>query len=311
VSRQPEAGPRPHRPGFPWFWSERSDYFRLEREAKSFAVELALLESRHLPSDRSWISAAREELTNVSQYLLYKNNVEGGWLSLHAARRHATLALTLEELDIRASILRAEAPKIASWRGSEMLKLLSCSENKPTVNHIITAMAIRDEYFSNQYHKIWLVGAQLKLLLVSCFVGFLMMVPLLVCSTRYPNYSPAPWCYQMVLSVLFFGLLGASFSAAGSLMRVDPTAKIPERVSNQFVTSARAFFGAGSGLAGYAFYESKLVGIQLGDNNLPGCGLAIAFLFGFAGELLIANVLGMLGASKSHPTDGTDAKASR
>ncbi|WP_353066432.1 hypothetical protein RBB77_08340 [Tunturibacter psychrotolerans] len=296
MDKQPEAGG--HR--IPLFWSERSDYFRLQREAKSFDVELALLEARDQPSDKSWASAARKELANVSQYLHEKNNVEGGWLSLHAARRHATLALNPEELEIRASILRAEAPKIASWRGREMLNLLSPNVKKPTVNHIISAMAIRDEYFSNQYHKIWLVGDQLMLLLISCFVAVLMVVPLVVFSTRHPYCAPAPWGYQMVLSVLFFGLLGAAFSAAGSLMRADVTAKIPERVSNQFVTSARAFFGSGTGLAGYAFYQSKLLGIQIGDNNLPGCGLAVAFLFGFAGERLIANVLGTLGAPQSH-----------
>jgi hypothetical protein len=263
VDKQSEADSRRHRVAFPWFWSERSDYVRLQSEAASFRVELALLEARDQPTDKSWAVAAHEELANVSRYLHKKNNVEGGWLSLHAARRHATLALNADELAIRASILRAEAPKITSWRGTEMINLLSVGEKKPTVNHIITAMAIRDEYFSNQYHKIWLVGDQLLLLLVSCLAGLLMMVPLVVFTTRYPHGELAPWGYQMVLSVLFFGLLGAAFSAAGSLMRANAGANIPERVSNQFVTSARAFFGSGSGLAGYAFYQSKLLGIRI------------------------------------------------
>ena len=75
--------------------------------------------------------------------------------------------------------------------------------------------------------------------------------------------------------------------------------KIPERVANQFVTTARALFGAGAGLAGYAFYQSKVLDIHFGGDSIPGGALAVAFLFGFAGERLIARVLGSLGASKS------------
>jgi hypothetical protein len=69
-------------------------------------------------------------------------------------------------------------------------------------------------------------------------------------------------------------------------------------VGNQFVTYARAWFGAGSGLAGYAFYQSKLLNITVGSDHNLASDFAVAFLFGFAGERLIVRVLGSIGAEK-------------
>ena len=81
----------------------------------------------------------------------------------------------------------------------------------------------------------------------------------------------------MVAAVLFFGLLGTAISAAGSLMSASADARIPERVANRFVTSSRALFGAGAGLAGYAFYQSKVLDIRVGSDTVPSGALAVAF----------------------------------
>lgn len=190
--------------------------------------------------------------------------------------------------------------QILSWRAKEMQNLLSVKDEQLTADRITNAMALRDEYFSNQYQKIWLMGRQLFILLISSGLGLLLLLaPLVVFYSRYPECTLAPWGYQMVAAVLCFGLLGAAFSAAGSLMNAAAGAKIPERVANQFVTSTRALFGAIAGLAGYAFYQSKLLDIRVGGDTGPGGALAVAFLFGFAGERLIARVLGSLGADKS------------
>jgi hypothetical protein len=278
------------------FWSQKSDYARLQRELNSFRVDLDFLKARTTESDRAWAEAAKKEIDNAQDYLDKENNIEGGWLSLHAARRHAMYGLSPAERELQASVLRAEAPKIVSWRGKEMEKLLAVENEKLTVHRITNAMALRDEYFSNQYHKIWLVGSQIAILLYISGLGLLLLVPFIVSSSRHPGGDLSPWGYQMLTAVLFFGLLGAAFSAAGSLMRADATAKIPERVANQFVTIARALFGAGAGLAGYAFYQSKLLGVHFGNDCGSGSALAIAFLFGFAGERLIAQVLGTLGS---------------
>lgn len=281
-----------------WLWSQKSDYARLQREFRSFRIELALLEARSQQTERTWVSAAHDELSNVQGYVKQRN-VEGGWVCLNAARRHAIYALDDDELAIRASVLRAEATKFSSWRATEMLKLLSVEQGKPSADHIVMVMALRDEYFSNQYHKIWMVGQQLAILVAGCALGLLLLTPFVVFYSLHPGGTLAPWGFQMVAAVLFFGLLGAAFSAAGSLMNTDKSTKnVPEQVANQFVTSARAIFGAGAGLAGYAFYQARALDIHVGD-GLPGSALAIAFAFGFAGERFIANVLGTLGARQS------------
>lgn len=309
-----------------WFWSQKSDYARLQRELKTFGVDLDLLEARtrnsdnawakavqteinnvhvHLDaednkeSDSPWAMAARCEIQNAQECLNTEDNIEGGWMSLHAARRHAVYGLSPCELPLQATILRAEATKIQSWRGNEMVNLLDVKDEALTVHRIISAMALRDEYFSNQYHKIWLIGSQISILLGCCGLGLLLLIPLVVSSSRQLQGTLIPWGYQMVAAVLFFGLLGAAFSAAGSLMNADATSKIPERVANQFVTIARALFGSGVGLAGYAFYQSKILNFHFSDEGGPGSALAIAFLFGFGGEILIARVLGSLGSRQS------------
>lgn len=62
------------------------------------------------------------------------------------------------------------------------------------------------------------------------------------------------------------------------------------------MTNARAWFGAGVGPAGYALYQSKLLNLYIGSDHSFAGAFAVAFLFGFAGELLIVRVLGSVGA---------------
>jgi 8-oxo-dGTP pyrophosphatase MutT (NUDIX family) len=292
-----------------WFFPQKSDYHRLQREFASLRIELALLKARSLRSDNSWAQAADDQLKEVEHYLETRTNVEGGWVCLHAARRCAAYGLSRAELVLQASMLRAEAPKLSSWRGVEMKQQLAVNEEQLTASHIVNAMALRDEYSSNQYHKIWMLGNQLRVLLIICGLGVLLLIPLVAFFTRYPNSTISPatlgaisnWGYQMVSAVLSFGLLGAAFSAALSLINATGEIKIPERVANSFVTLTRALFGAGVGLAGYALYRSKIFDIHIGSDvdTGPAAALAVAFLFGFAGERLIALLLGKLSGNKS------------
>jgi hypothetical protein len=292
------------RRGHWWFWPQKADYDRLRREYRCFKAELDLLEAQTKEPDKSWAPAAREQLETVAHYLESDKDkdVEGGWVCLHAARRYAIYGLDPAGLQIQASILRQEATKFSSWRSKAMQILLGEECGAITPAHIVNAMALRDEYFSNQYHKMWLMGRQLAILLVLSGFGLVPFAPLVVYFSRHPETQALPaWGYQMTGAVLFFGLLGAAFSAAGSLMS-GTEAKIPERVGNHFVTITRTLFGAGVGLAGYALYHSKLLDIRIGSGSGdtgPAAALAIAFLFGFGGERLIAGILGKLGQSKT------------
>lgn len=218
-------------------------------------------------------------------------------------------ALTPDELGLQASMLRAEAGKFSSWRAEEIKKQLA-EDKQLTASRVINAMTLRDEYSSNQYQKIWLLGDQLAILLLTCASGLLLLVPLVTFFSRYPGaaitsgseHAIAEWGYEMVTAVLFFGLLGAAFSAALSLINTTGRINIPERVANGYVTLARALFGAGVGLAGYALYRSRILDLHVGNTSGdtgPAAAFAVAFLFGFGGERLIARVLGKLSGNKT------------
>jgi hypothetical protein len=248
--------------------------------------------------NKEWASAAHNQLGNVRRYL-HSGDIEGGWLCLHAARRHALFGLDQVELATQASILREEANKVSSWRGKVMKSILSVPDDRLTATHVADAMAMRDEYAANQYHKIWLMGDQLGVLLKICALALPLLAPLVLFFTRHPDGALVPWGYQMVSAVLLFGLLGASFSTAQSLINSTHEGRILERVANHFVTIARALFGAAAGLAGYAFIESGVLNISFVTNDPTGGALAIAFLFGYTGERLVARVAGSLSTNKS------------
>ncbi|RXH56429.1 hypothetical protein [Granulicella sibirica] len=295
------------------------DYARLNREYKTYQIELDLLANRTLAKirqrsggattpqaetsspaqDMEWLAAAKAQLDEVS-YFLDKEHIdlEGGWVCLHAARRHAVYGLDSDELPIQAFVVKAEARKLVSWRADAIANLLDVKHEPLTAERIIQAMALRDEYFSNQYHKIWMVGEQLDHLLWTCAYALVLLLPLIFFGSKHPCDTPSPWSPQMIGAVFFFGLLGAAISTAGSLMDANSNSKIPERVANQFVTNARSLFGAGIGLAGYVFYQAKFVEIHLVSGVGQADSLTVAFAFGFLGEKLISNVLGSLSGNK-------------
>jgi len=282
---------------FPWFGGAARSHARLSREFEVFRVELAFLEQRSQTKHTDWIPATHDQLRKVEHYLKQKDGIEGGWLALNAARRYMLCGLSKIELAMQAAILREETQKVSSWRGKVMKNVLAVPDDQLTADRVREAMALRDEYAANQYHKVWLMGDQLAVLLKLCGITIPLFVPFIFFS-RHPQDLLPPWGYQMVAAVLYFGLLGAAFSVAQSLIKDTNQSRIMERVANHFVTIARTLFGAVAGLAGYAFLESKVLNITIGTENSTGGALAIAFLFGYAGERLIASVAGTFSSNK-------------
>ncbi|MGH9565021.1 MAG: NUDIX hydrolase, partial [Candidatus Angelobacter sp.] len=135
---------------------------RLLREAEAFRVELVFLERRAGIPDRSWATAAHDQLENVDR-CLESNDIEGGLFCLHAAQRYAVYGLNKSELISRAYILREQSQKIFSWRGSAMEGLLSVEDEQLTHDRVVDAAALRDEETTNHYYKIRLVGNHLRI----------------------------------------------------------------------------------------------------------------------------------------------------
>ena len=280
-----------------WSWSRGGRaYARLLREFEAFRVELAFLEQRSHREDSSWVGAAKDQLDNVHRYLQTRD-IEGGWYCLHAAQRLALFGLNGSEIKNRAQILRGESRKISSWRALAMNDLLDVARGELTVDRLVDATALRDEYAANQYHKIWLMADQLGVLFWLSLASILIFLGALQLLRR----ETADWSVPLVVTVVTVGILGASFSAAQSLITNSAQGRIPERVANHYVTIIRALFGATAGLAGYMFLRSGLFKIAATEQPGLGISLAIAFLFGYAGERLIAGIAASVGKSEGGP----------
>lgn len=283
----------PVHPGYSWldrlFHLKRARA-RLARECEVFRIELDFLKGRSHSSDVDWARAAMRHLSAAKAYEKARE-IEGGWVCLHAAQRQTVFGLDQRELCNRADTLRrwAMTKTIATWRAEAIANSLAGDEQL-TPERVSFAMALRDEHFANQYHKVWLTGDQLLILVDICVPALLIFVILIGFYSRiFSGYSAADaWNWPPVLAVMILGLLGASFSCAQSLIGNTGTKSIPERVADHYVTVTRIFSGAIAGLASYSFYVSKAFALK----GVEGIGAAftIAFIFGYTGEKLIARV---------------------
>jgi len=104
---------------------------------------------------------------------------------------------------------------------------------------------------------------------------------------------------RLVCAILLMGLLGGTFSSAKALFTGAAKGTIPERMTQSWVTLVRTLFGAAAGLAGYLFYESGILHITVGGPEAgTATDLAIAFLFGYAGERLVSKIADAAGEGK-------------
>jgi hypothetical protein len=102
----------------------------------------------------------------------------------------------------------------------------------------------------------------------------------------------------MLAAVAAFGVSGSAFSVGQTVIGMASSSKIPEHVANHWATLMRTFFGSITGLAGYVFYSSQVIRIQVGDGqNKMATAMTIAFVFGYAGEKLISKIVDSIGSS--------------
>jgi 8-oxo-dGTP diphosphatase len=275
---QPEedAAPDPQRPRRKASVQDERVHARVLRECEAFRVELAFLERRSGQADKSWSSAARDQLTNVVR-CLDSNDIEGSLFCLHAARRFAVFGLNKSELLTRAQILREEAHKITSWHGHAIDSLLSVGDGELTAERLAEAMRLRDEESTDQYYRNRLTGDHLRILLIICSLAALAMLPLMLLSGGVRMLGP----------VLLFGLFGASFAACHALMKGNNDSIIP----NVFVMLTPVLFGPVAGLAGFGIHE-YLSGLYNFPQPHWGAMLSLSFLFGTLAQRMLARFTG-------------------
>jgi hypothetical protein len=295
-----------------WFWGEIA-YGRLFREYENSCAELSGLVKRTNQSQNTWFETASTHLENV-RLSLQCRDIEGGWSELNAAHRASVMGLNTSEIQNRAVILREECQKLAGWRAIAAGKLLGTTGADVTADKIILAMELRDEDAANKYHKIWLQGEQLGVLVaLVAFTLLLFLVAVPAVLLMYFGASPKTQSYVTVSQVSLFGILGAAFSAAQSLISFPSSTRVPERVANLFVTVSRTIFGGILAVAGYEFLRSRIlqiidVGTGSGGENVS-LALAVAFIFGYAGERVVARVAGSI--AKNESTDSSSSARSK
>lgn len=284
------------RPGYSWLdklFHLRRARARLARECEVFSVELGFLEARSKCHDDSWVRAARQLLSAAKRYQ-QAGEIEGGWVCLHAAQRQTLFGLERDELICRAESLRREVKKpganFSAWR-VESIETSLQQEDQITAERVKLAMALRDEHFANQYHKIWLTGDQLRILIGICGPAFFFLVLCIGFNSQlFSSYSTADaWKWPTLLAVLLFGLLGASFSCAQALIGDAGSRSVPQRMTDHYVTVTRVFSGAIIGLASHVFFISGAFTIK-GLENSIGAAFTVAYIFGYTGEKLVARV---------------------
>jgi ADP-ribose pyrophosphatase YjhB (NUDIX family) len=280
--------------GWSWIMGKRS-YARLLREFETFRTELAFLEAQ-AGRNSNWSVAAHHSLDALERRIR-NEDVEAGWHLLNQAKRWTLYGFNDVEILNRALVLFQESEKLTPWRKDAVRGLLSGLKERPpavAIENLVEATRLRDEHAEDRYHKIWLMADQLGILLWLAFVAPVSLLLILVGILAHSDQTLASlvdWDWHLILAVLLFGILGAGFSAAQSIIRSSAkNAPIPERVSNHWVTTARALFGAVAGLAGYAFLQSKIFSTTVVDGKI-GSMLAISFLFGFTGEKLILGIV--------------------
>jgi len=257
----------------------------LEVRLRYFSDELKLL---------AWHREAVDQLGAARQFLdIY--DADGGWICLQAAQRSLLWGMDARELATVAIALREETEKISHWRREAVHSLL---KEPPELNalRLSEAFRIRDEYFVNQYHKTRIGSDQLIVLIL---IGISALVMGLIALTHISG-ADNNWATANLLAITAFGVMGSAFSVAQSVIAMSDSSKVLEYVANYWATAMRTLFGGITGLAGYVFFASKIIKLNLPQEvDTMAINLTVAFLFGYAGEKLIKKIADSFGTAKA------------
>lgn len=107
-----------------------------------------------------------------------------------------------------------------------------------------------------------------------------------VAATNTIERLPA-WDPRILVLVLMFGIIGASFSAARPRSAEEQKTLIPDLMQSRSLALTRTFLGACPGLAVYVFLQSGL--LNLGPISMAKA-FAVAFVGGFSERLVVKMV---------------------
>ena len=268
-----------------------------------------------------WVGSVRHAL-DLAQTALNRGDVDGGWRAVHDAERFVIFGLTGPELVARAVTLRAETHgKLKGWRYRateslwNSLKLpdwqkasasLGSEQQTQLRQAIVESLKVLNEHSDNLYHRMFLVGKQIKYMVLACVVllisteiGSLFLAP--------PN-SQYTWVHLGAIAIA--GALGAVASATYQLSRVGEE-KIPEALLYGLVTLGRPLVGAVSALFVYAVIQSGIISLVKPSDALFGAGLVLGFAAGFSEQFVFSTVAKVSGKGEEDASSGKGPRAAK
>lgn len=220
---------------------------------------------------------------------LDEGDAHEAWGALQAAQRSMLLASQDPvELHNAAVKLHREMEKVSGWRFKAMTDLicdggrvLTDFKGPPEQRRLFDAIALRDDYFQNNYFKIMLRGRHLGWLSLMLWIG-IATVLLLSFWGRLPTpFKGDPW---LVLGVVLFGALGAMLSVAQNLLAGDVSARIPAQRSGAFLIWMRPGVGAAAALISLVVVQMK------GSPPDPTFILSVAVAAGFSERFILGAI---------------------
>lgn len=240
------------------------------------------------PDDYHWSDPARSLLNSASKALEEGEN-DLGWRYLDYAR--SFLILGMKEEDFRAEaqsiINEAESPnkKVNAWRLKTIRDDL-CQECKLKDDlkpiDVFNASVILFESHHNRYIKIWRIKSQLiKLALIAALAIILLLIAVPQLEDRVELNN------RFILSVVLFGIMGASVSGILTVARTGMETRIPDQLIDFWILLVKIVVGAASALAILVFIYSDVLKYTI-DNQAQI--MAISFAAGFSERLVTSAV---------------------
>ena len=267
-------------------FGKSADDSRLAADLYYYQNRLKYLKETPL-GDNQWSEKA-ENLLSMALVALNENERDRAWRCLNSARSFMFLGMNEDDLkaEAHAIINESEAPnKVNAWRKKTIQDTL-CQEGKPKLDpkghDLFNASRILYESDHNRYNKIWRIKNQL--IILTCIA--LLTISILVWIVPPLDHETIDIDSQFILSVVLFGVMGASISGILTVARSGAAARITDQLIDSWVLLAKLVVGAASALAVFAFILSGFLNYEAEPAQI----MAISFAAGFSERLVTSAI---------------------
>jgi 8-oxo-dGTP diphosphatase len=249
-------------------------------------------------SDVWWADSARQSL-DLAEAALTSGDLESGWRAVHETDRFLVHGLTDYELITRALSLRAEtSEKLTKWRHNatesqwDALKLtelqkaganLTDDERTRLEQTVSESLTVLNEHNDNTYYRMYLVGRQLKYLVI---ISIFLLLCTAIGSWLFVE-SGSQFDLLHLGSIALAGAFGAIAASMYQLSRMGK-AKIPEALLHELITLGRPLEGAISALFIYFVIQSDVISFI--KQTSFGAGLVLGFIAGFSEQFVLRTI---------------------